>query len=139
MFFVVACVHIYTQKEHYLRRPGGGSLRLAPIRDGAGLRSGRMDWRHHARNPPWQTAKLTELVFSRTEEDDAGQVVLRKNWTQSFGVALYGAAQALLLWGMVKQTGMVNKVAFHNLSLGGNNWKTQHAMMMMQKGLDRHI
>ncbi len=24
---------------------------------------------------------------------------------------------------------MVNKVAFHSLSLGGNNWKTQHAMI----------
>ncbi len=33
---------------------------------------------------------------------------------------------------MVRQTGVVNKVASHNLSLGGNNWKTQHAMMMKQ-------
>ncbi len=41
--------------------------------------------------------KLTELVFSRTEEDDTGQAVLRKNRTQSFGVALSGAAHALLL------------------------------------------
>ncbi len=32
-------------------------------------------------------ANLTELVFSRTEEDDSGQAVLRKNQTQSFGVA----------------------------------------------------
>ncbi len=42
-------------------------------------------------------ANLTELVFSRTEEDDAGQAVLRKNRTQSFVVALSGAAHALLL------------------------------------------
>ncbi len=42
-------------------------------------------------------AKLTELVFSRTEEDDAGQAVLRKNQTQSFCVALSDAAHALLL------------------------------------------
>ncbi len=31
----------------------------------------------HALNRPRQMAKLTELVFSRTEEDDAGQAVLR--------------------------------------------------------------
>ncbi len=42
-------------------------------------------------------AFLTELVFSRTEEDDAGPAVLWKNRTQSFGVALSGAAHALLL------------------------------------------
>ncbi len=82
---------------------------------------------------------LTELVFSRTEEDDPGQAVLRKNQTQSFGVVCL-APLTLLLWGMVRQTGVVNKVAFHNLSLGGNNWTTQHAeSFAMQKGVDRRI
>ncbi len=32
---------------------------------------------------------------------------------------------------------MFSKVAFHNVSLGGNNWKTQHAMMVKRSPRNR--
>ncbi len=54
---------------------------------------------------------MTELVFSRTEEDDAGQAVLRKN--RAHPLVQHCLAPLTLFSCEVNWNG---KVAFHNLS-----------------------